>query len=110
MNKAVIYARVSSTEQRESGYSLPAQVKLFREYAQSNNLIIIKEYEESESAKNSKRKLFHDMLKFVKQNQIHSVVFEKVDRMTRNFNDLLAIYELMEKQDVKIHLVKNGLV
>ncbi|MEK7604896.1 MAG: recombinase family protein [Patescibacteria group bacterium] len=31
--KAVIYARVSSKDQEETGYSLPAQEKFLKEYA-----------------------------------------------------------------------------
>lgn len=32
--KAVIYARVSSKEQEKEGYSIPAQLKLLKDYAQ----------------------------------------------------------------------------
>ncbi len=32
MKKAVIYARVSSKDQEREGYSIPAQLKLLREY------------------------------------------------------------------------------
>ena len=35
--KAVIYARVSSKDQEREGYSIPAQLKLLREYAQKND-------------------------------------------------------------------------
>ena len=31
--KAVLYARVSTRDQEETGYSLPAQEKLLKEYA-----------------------------------------------------------------------------
>jgi len=40
--KAVIYARVSSKEQEETGYSLPAQEKLLKEYAERNGFEIAK--------------------------------------------------------------------
>ncbi len=33
MKRAVIYARVSSRQQEEEGFSIPAQLKLLREYA-----------------------------------------------------------------------------
>ena len=36
LNTAVIYARVSSKEQEREGFSIPAQLKLLREYAQKN--------------------------------------------------------------------------
>ena len=36
-NKCVIYARVSSKEQEETGYSLPAQEKLLKEHSEKKN-------------------------------------------------------------------------
>ena len=48
--KAVIYARVSSREQEESGYSLPAQEKLLKEYTERNGFKIAKIFSVSESA------------------------------------------------------------
>ena len=46
MKKAVLYARVSSTRQRNEGWSIPAQIKFLREYAQKNNIEIVKEFVE----------------------------------------------------------------
>jgi site-specific DNA recombinase len=109
-NTAVIYARVSSKEQEREGYSIPAQVELFQQYAKTKNLNIVNEYLESESAKDSGRKLFNEMLTYVKQNKVKAIIFEKVDRMTRNYKDLITIYDLIETTDIQIHLIKNGLV
>jgi len=53
MTKVVIYARVSSKEQEKEGYSIPAQLDLPRKYAQKNNLTIVKEFEDVETAKSS---------------------------------------------------------
>ena len=41
--KAVLYARVSSKEQEE-GFSIPAQLKLLKDYARENGLKIIREF------------------------------------------------------------------
>ena len=41
-NKAVAYCRVSSKEQEETGYSLPAQEKLLVEYANRKDFNLIK--------------------------------------------------------------------
>ena len=38
--KAVIYARVSSKEQEREGFSIPAQLKLLREYAERKGFAI----------------------------------------------------------------------
>ena len=44
MQNAVIYARVSSKDQEREGYSIPAQLKLLREYAQKNDLLVTHEF------------------------------------------------------------------
>ena len=110
MTSAVIYARVSSKEQEREGYSIPAQLELFRDYAAKHGLTIVKEFAESESAKASGRKLFSEMIRYVEENKVSAVLFEKVDRMTRNFKDLILIYDLMDNSDVKVHVIKNSLI
>jgi DNA invertase Pin-like site-specific DNA recombinase len=37
--KTITYARVSSKEQEQEGYSIPAQLKLLMEYASKNGLV-----------------------------------------------------------------------
>ncbi len=37
MQKSILYVRVSSKEQKQEGYSIPAQRKLLREYAKANS-------------------------------------------------------------------------
>ena len=49
--KVVLYARVSSKDQEREGYSIPAQFELLRNYAKKHNMIILKEYEDVETAK-----------------------------------------------------------
>ena len=44
--QAVIYARVSSKEQEKEGFSIPAQLKLLKEYAAANGFAIVQEYVE----------------------------------------------------------------
>ena len=68
MKKAVLYARVSSDRQEKEGFSIPAQIKLLHEYASKNNISIVKEFVESETAKKAGRKQFNEMLKFLKKN------------------------------------------
>jgi site-specific DNA recombinase len=38
--QAVIYARVSSKEQEKEGFSVPAQLKLLKEYAAANGFAV----------------------------------------------------------------------
>lgn len=64
--QAVIYVRVSSKEQEEGGFSIPAQLKYLKDYAAKNNFEIIHIFAESTTAKEAGRKEFTKMLKFLR--------------------------------------------
>ncbi len=40
---AVLYVRVSSTEQEKEGYSIQSQQKLVQEYAKLNEFVVVEE-------------------------------------------------------------------
>lgn len=61
---AVLYARVSSREQQQEGYSIEAQVKLLRAAASREGIEIVREFIEVESAKAAGRKQFSEMVAF----------------------------------------------
>lgn len=104
MKKAVLYARVSSDEQERQGFSIPAQVKFLREYAQKNNIAIVREFTESETAKKSGRKEFNAMVKFLKSSKdVNAILVEKTDRLYRNPSD----YGLIDESQFEIHFVKE---
>ena len=69
MTKAVLYVRVSSKERAQEGYSIPAQRKFFRDYAEQHELEIVREFEEVETAKRAGRSQFGEMLTFFKRNR-----------------------------------------
>ncbi|HGJ65210.1 TPA: hypothetical protein ENS27_07450 [bacterium] len=54
--KAVLLCRVSGREQEETGYSLPAQEKLLKGYAQKQGYSIAKTFSISESASAKKQR------------------------------------------------------
>src|SRR5882762_8086669 len=56
--QAVIYARVSSKEQEKEGFSIPAQLKLLKEYAAAQGFGIAQEYVDVETAKQTGRAAF----------------------------------------------------
>lgn len=106
-NKAVIYARVSSKEQEREGYSIPAQLKLLKSYAQKNNYEIIREFIDVETAKQSGRTNFNEMVKFLSANpEVKIILCEKTDRLYRNFKDYVIIDDL----DLTLIFVKEGSV
>lgn len=110
--KAVLFCRVSSKEQEAEGYSLPSQEKFLKDYATRKGFEIVKIFSISESASGrSQRKLFDEMMNYVKKNDIKIIVCEKVDRLTRNFKDSILINEWLDEQiERQVHLVKDSLI
>jgi DNA invertase Pin-like site-specific DNA recombinase len=110
--RAVIYARVSSREQEETGYSLPAQEKLLKEYAERKGFEVVKVFSVSESAYGKvQRKVFHQMLVFMKRNKIPVLIVETTDRLTRNFKEVMDIDKwLEENENHQVHLVREGTI
>ena len=110
--KAVIYARVSSREQEETGYSLPAQQKLLTEYANKRGFSVVKVFSISESASGAKqRKVFYEMIQYLEKNGIPNLLCEKVDRLTRNLKDAVSINDWVEADEKRqIHFVKQNLI
>jgi site-specific DNA recombinase len=62
MKSAVIYARVSSKDQEREGYSIPAQLKFLRDYAQKNDFQVGREFVDVETAKMAGRKKIGEMI------------------------------------------------
>lgn len=90
--KSVLFCRVSSKEQEETGYSLPAQEKYLRDYAGKNDLTVVKVFAVSESASGKvQRKVFNEMMDYLKKNNISDIVVESTDRLLRNFADVPKI-------------------
>lgn len=108
----IIIARVSSKDQELEGYSLPAQEKFLTEYAQRQDFQIKKTFHISETAsKKEQRKKFNEALRFAIKNEIEILVFEKVDRVTRNLHSSVDIYDWLEDDEERqVHCVKDSLI
>jgi site-specific DNA recombinase len=103
----VKYARVSSKEQEKEGYSIPAQIKMLDDHASKEGVFCADEFIDVETAKNSGRTSFEDMVRFLKKNRrVGTILVEKTDRLYRNLRDVLTINEL----GVEIHFVKEGAI
>lgn len=103
---AVIYARVSTREQEEGGYSIDAQLGLLRHYAADKGLAVVAEFIEAETAKQAGRTEFQKMMSLVAERKAGAILCEKVDRLYRNLADRVRIGEL----DVELHFVKENTV
>src|SRR4051812_33114665 len=105
--QAVMYARVSSKEQEKEGFSIPAQLKLLKEYAAANDFAVAQEYIDVETAKQTGRAAFGEMVAYLKAHpSIRAILVEKTDRLYRNLKDWVTVDEI----DVEMHFPKEGVV
>jgi site-specific DNA recombinase len=90
----VIYARVSSKEQQEEGFSIPAQLKAMRAFCDKENLTPVAEFIEAESAGKAGRTRFGAMCDFFREHpEVRLVIAHKLDRLYRNFADQVRLEE-----------------
>lgn len=106
LKTAVIYARVSTKEQEQEGFSLDAQLGLLRQYAATHGVEVQHEFLEADTARESGRREFQRMLTYVRTHGVQAILCEKVDRLYRNLGDRVKVGEV----DVELHFVKEGTV
>lgn len=107
----VIWARVSSREQRE-GYSIDAQLRVTRDRAQSLGWQVAREFVVTESAKRgAERTAFNEMFAWVRANakreKIKAILSHKLDRICRNMRDAVRLQELEDTCGVQLAFVDN---
>lgn len=101
MNKAVIYARYSSSKQREE--SIEGQIRICTEYAERQDLMITKHYIDREiSGKTDARPEFQQMIADAKAGLFDVLVVYKTDRFARNKYDSAIYKTKLKKSGVKI--------
>ncbi len=107
----VLWARVSSREQRE-GYSIDAQLRAMRERAAKGGWTIVREFAVAESAKRgADRVAFNEMVRWVRKNagpkKIDAILSHKLDRICRNMRDAVRMQELEDTCGVRLAFVEN---
>jgi site-specific DNA recombinase len=103
--RAVIYARVSDPSQVENN-SLETQVKTCRWFAEQNNFIVDKVFqEEGVSAKHVfTRPKLRSLIEYsaLKKNNISAVIVYKMDRLTRNMEEGYLLIASLAKRGIDI--------
>jgi DNA invertase Pin-like site-specific DNA recombinase len=108
MKTGVSWFRVSSVGQ-VGGYSLDAQEEQIESFAEKEKIEIVKRYRVQESAKEShRRKFFKEMVEFIQTQKIEYLISYDVDRLTRNFEDLFIIHELINKFNVNVAITSDN--
>jgi site-specific DNA recombinase len=111
--KAIIFARVSTARQEKEGLSLrEIQLPQAYDYAKKLGIDVIAEYAISETGSEYKLRVkFNDMIAFVKRRKdVTDIISFRVDRITRNFRDAVAIDELRTSYNTNIHCIDDRLV
>ncbi|MDI3478550.1 MAG: site-specific recombinase, partial [Thermoanaerobacterium sp.] len=99
--KAAAYCRYSSDNQREE--SIEAQIRAIKEYAERNNIEIIKIYaDEARSATTDDRPQFLQMIKDSEINIFQAVIVHKLDRFARNRYDSAFYKRQLKKNGIKL--------
>lgn len=98
-----IYARVSTEEQAEQGYSIEAQITTLRNLCKAEQKIVFKEYVDAGISGKTieKRPAMKQLLRDVEEGKIQEVLVWKLDRISRKMSDLLQIVEHLNRNNVK---------
>ena len=106
--KAVIYARVSSTGERQS---TSRQVADLTEYATRNNLEVVEVYEEhiSGAKRNEERAVLTECINYAVGNKVDVVLFSELSRCGRAVWEVLDTIRTLKDNGINAYFQKEGL-
>ena len=110
--RAVIYARVSSEKQADNGTSIPAQIKICKEYLARSGYSLYKTYiDEAKSALSTDRPAFQDMIEDAKKTPppFNAIIIYSFSRFARNRLDSITYKLLLRKKGIKVISVTEPL-
>jgi site-specific DNA recombinase len=107
MGKYFAYARVSTPRQGERGVSLPEQRDAIERYAHMRGLEITRWFVEKESASQTGRPAFNEMLRLLRLKTAQGVIIHKIDRSMRNIEDWAYVSKLVDS-GVQIHFATES--
>lgn len=108
MKTAVIYARYSSSGQREE--SIVGQLRDCRAYAERNGLTVLQEYTDSAlTGTSDKRPAFQQMIVDSKKRRFDVVLVWKIDRFARNRYDSAMYRKMLSDNGVKVVSVMENI-
>lgn len=103
---AVIYARYSSSNQREE--SIEGQIRECQDYASKNNYVVVNEYiDRAISGTTDKRPSFQQLIADSKKHNFKAVITYTIDRFARNRYDSAVYKNALKKNGVKVVYAKQ---
>ena len=108
MSNAVIYARVSSTGDRQS---TERQVMDLTDYATTNGLTVQQTFEEhiSGAKRNSERAVLNECFSFCQENGTDILLVSELSRLGRNVDEVLSSIRWAKENHLNIYLQKENI-
>ena len=112
MKAAILYVRVSTDEQADTGYSQRSQEEMLRKYCNTNGIIVDKVVYEDFSAKSFFRPEWSKILDYLgsKRNKnVNLILFTKWDRFSRNAGDAYMMISTLRKMSIEPQAIEQPL-
>ena len=103
--KSIVYCRVSTKEQADTGYSLEAQRKECTKFAFNNDIEVDKVFiERGESAKTQDRTQLAKMIKYsvLNKKRLSALIIWKYDRLARNLSDQTELVKNFSSLHIRV--------
>ena len=104
---AILYRRVSTSDQKIYGNSLNAQQSSLKDFCHKNSMVIIEEFQEDYSAKNFNRPEWKKLNKFSKKNKakIDYLLVVDWDRFSRNTYEALGVVNDFKQLGIEVNCI-----
>lgn len=111
MDSVVLYLRVSTSEQKDYGYSLQYQKEALLRYCEIKNLNVLAIYEEDFTGTTFDRPKFNEMLSFIQSNRrfVNKLLFIKWDRFARNAHEAFSMISKLRGWGVQVNASEQPL-
>jgi site-specific DNA recombinase len=111
MKKVILYIRVSTDEQADTGYSQRSQQEMLTRYCQLQNFTVVATFFEDHSAKTFERPEFKKILFMLHKHKriADLVLFTKWDRFSRNAGDAYGMINRLNKLGVEPQAIEQPL-
>ena len=108
MSTAVIYARVSSTNDRQS---TQRQIDDLTRFANSNDYDIVGTYEEhiSGATKNENRTVLMECINYCIENKVNYILLSELSRLGRSTLQVLKSLEILHEAGVSVYIQNLGI-
>ena len=108
--KAAIYARVSTDDQADHGYSLPSQIDACVSFAEKFGYSVVAEFRDDLSGATpiQERPAGNHLTKMIKQRTVDAVIVHQVDRLSRDIVDLLTTVRNWLQAGIDIYTLDVG--